>query len=137
MYLIAKEGLNIKKINDINVYPEYKEIYNKSLPDKLIIGIISDADCKDYKREPIINETDRCEIIKSIKKDRIALINLSRIQDIVDKKKLPLSSKINLSNLQKKLTHPPAKPAMQSYHYKTLANVLHRSSKTTKFDQEN
>jgi Ribosomal protein L15 len=38
---------------------------------------------------------------KSIKKDRIALINLSRIQDIVDKKKLPLSSKINLPNLQK------------------------------------
>jgi cytidyltransferase-like protein len=39
---------------------------SKLLGDKLIIGIISDADCKDYKREPIINEIDRCEIIKSI-----------------------------------------------------------------------
>ena len=35
---------------------------------------------------------------KRVKNERIALINLSRIQDIDDKKKLPLSSKINLSN---------------------------------------
>ena len=38
---------------------------------------------------------------KRVKNERIALINLSRIQDIVNKKKIPLSTKINLPNLQK------------------------------------
>ena len=45
LYLIAKEGLNIKKINDIKVFPEYRTYgNNNSLPDKLIIGIPKDND---------------------------------------------------------------------------------------------
>ena len=35
--------------------------------DEVIIGIISDKDATNYKRKPIINEEDRCEIIKNIK----------------------------------------------------------------------
>ena len=35
--------------------------------DEIIIGVISDKDAEDYKRLPIINEIDRCEIIKNIK----------------------------------------------------------------------
>ena len=38
---------------------------------------------------------------KSIKNKRIALINLSRIQEIINKKKISLNTKINLQNLQK------------------------------------
>ena len=38
---------------------------------------------------------------KRIKNKRIALINLSRIQEIINKKKIPLNTKINLPNLQK------------------------------------
>ena len=38
---------------------------------------------------------------KNIKNKKIALINLSKIQDIINKKKILLSSKINLQNLQK------------------------------------
>lgn len=34
---------------------------------EIIIGIINDNDAKNYKRLPIINEIDRCEIIKNIK----------------------------------------------------------------------
>jgi cytidyltransferase-like protein len=33
----------------------------------LLVGVVSDADCAGYKRVPIINETDRVEIVKSIK----------------------------------------------------------------------
>lgn len=33
----------------------------------LIVGIVSDFECSKYKRNPIINEEDRIEIIKSIK----------------------------------------------------------------------
>lgn len=32
----------------------------------LIVGVISDSVATEYKREPVINETDRIEIIKSI-----------------------------------------------------------------------
>lgn len=32
----------------------------------LIVGVISDSVATDYKREPVINETDRIEIVKSI-----------------------------------------------------------------------
>lgn len=39
----------------------------KKLGKKLIIGVISDNDCKKYKRQPVINEIDRLEIINSIK----------------------------------------------------------------------
>ena len=38
---------------------------------------------------------------KSLKKKDTALINLSKIQQIIDKKKLLTSTKINLQNLQK------------------------------------
>ena len=38
---------------------------------------------------------------KKVKNNKIALINLSRIQEIVNKKKILLSAKINLPNLQK------------------------------------
>ena len=38
---------------------------------------------------------------KKIKNTKIALINLSRIQEIINKKKISLSAKINLPNLQK------------------------------------
>ena len=38
---------------------------------------------------------------KRIKKKRIALINLSRIQEIINKNKISLNTKINLQNLQK------------------------------------
>ena len=38
---------------------------------------------------------------KSIKSKNIALINLAKIQDIINKKKIILSTKINLQNLQK------------------------------------
>ena len=38
---------------------------------------------------------------KKIKNTKIAFINLSRIQEIINKKKLSLSTKINLPNLQK------------------------------------
>ena len=38
---------------------------------------------------------------KKIKNKRIALINLSRIQEIINKKKISLNTKINLPNLQK------------------------------------
>jgi cytidyltransferase-like protein len=33
----------------------------------LLVGVVSDADCAEYKRVPIINESDRVEIIKNIK----------------------------------------------------------------------
>ena len=38
---------------------------------------------------------------KKIKNTKIAFINLSRIQEIINKKKISLSTKINLPNLQK------------------------------------
>ena len=38
---------------------------------------------------------------KRIKNKRIALMNLSRIQEIINKKKITLNTKINLQNLQK------------------------------------
>ena len=38
---------------------------------------------------------------KSIKNKRIALMNLSRIQEIINKKRISLNTKINLQNLQK------------------------------------
>ena len=38
---------------------------------------------------------------KRIKNKRIALINLSSIQEIINKKKISLNTKINLTNLQK------------------------------------
>jgi len=33
----------------------------------LLVGVVSDLDCASYKRNPIINEIDRVEIIKNIK----------------------------------------------------------------------
>ena len=34
---------------------------------RVIIGVVSDEDTKSYKRNPIISEEDRVEIIKNIK----------------------------------------------------------------------
>ena len=34
---------------------------------ELLIGIISDNDASGYKRKPVINEQQRCDIIKSIR----------------------------------------------------------------------
>lgn len=33
----------------------------------LLVGVVSDADCAGYKRVPIINESDRVEIVRNIK----------------------------------------------------------------------
>jgi cytidyltransferase-like protein len=33
----------------------------------LIVGVVSDIDCASYKRQPIINEEDRVQIIQNIK----------------------------------------------------------------------
>jgi cytidyltransferase-like protein len=33
----------------------------------LLVGVVSDAECAGYKRVPIINETDRVEIVQNIK----------------------------------------------------------------------
>jgi cytidyltransferase-like protein len=33
----------------------------------LLVGVVSDSDCTNYKRTPIVNEYDRVEIIKNIK----------------------------------------------------------------------
>ena len=46
------------------------ESINKCLKygDEIIIGIISDKDAESYKRKPIINQDDRSEIIKNLKK---------------------------------------------------------------------
>ena len=38
----------------------YKNVY-------LIVGVISDEKATAYKRKPIINESDRCDIIRNIK----------------------------------------------------------------------
>jgi choline-phosphate cytidylyltransferase len=44
-----------------------KNVYNDFSNTVLIVGIVSDIDCKSYKREPVINENDRVDIIKNIK----------------------------------------------------------------------
>lgn len=33
---------------------------------KLVVGVVSDADCSSYKRKPIINEANRVEILRAI-----------------------------------------------------------------------
>lgn len=44
-----------------------KNVYNDISNTVLVVGIVSDIDCKSYKREPVINENDRIDIIKNIK----------------------------------------------------------------------
>ena len=44
-----------------------KNVYNDSENTILIVGVVSDEVCKSYKREPIINEEDRVEIVKNMK----------------------------------------------------------------------
>lgn len=44
-----------------------KNILNDPDNTYLLVGVVSDADCKSYKRTPIIDEDDRTEIIKNIK----------------------------------------------------------------------
>ena len=45
----------------------FEFIKNKFTNCKLVIGIISDSDASSYKRKPVINEQQRCDIIKSIR----------------------------------------------------------------------
>ena len=45
----------------------FKYIKNHYTDCFLLAGVISDSAATDYKRKPIINEQQRCEIIKSIK----------------------------------------------------------------------
>jgi choline-phosphate cytidylyltransferase len=45
----------------------FKQIKSNFKDCQLIVGIVSDKNCKSYKRLPIINEEDRYEIVKSIK----------------------------------------------------------------------
>ena len=44
-----------------------KNVYNDISNTVLVVGIVSDIDCKSYKREPVINENDRIDIVKNIK----------------------------------------------------------------------
>jgi cytidyltransferase-like protein len=44
-----------------------KNVLNDPDNTYLIVGVVSDSDCESYKRNPIINELDRVEIIKNIK----------------------------------------------------------------------
>lgn len=44
-----------------------KNVYGDPDNTELIVGVVSDSDCKSYKRQPIINENDRTEIIKALK----------------------------------------------------------------------
>jgi len=45
----------------------FKNIKNKYPNSHLIVGLMSDYDCKIYKREPVYNIEDRFTIIESIK----------------------------------------------------------------------
>jgi choline-phosphate cytidylyltransferase len=49
---------SLKKAKEALGDPEHTE---------LIVGVVSDRDCESYKRTPIVQETDRYEIIKHIK----------------------------------------------------------------------
>lgn len=44
-----------------------KNVFNDISNTHLIVGIVSDEGCKSYKREPVINENDRIDIVKNIK----------------------------------------------------------------------
>lgn len=44
-----------------------KNIFNDPDNTYLIVGVVSDYDCSNYKRKPVINEKDRVDIIKNIK----------------------------------------------------------------------
>jgi cytidyltransferase-like protein len=52
-------------IGHLEAIKKVKEI--AGIDGQVIIGIVSDEDVKSYKREPIINENDRVEIIKNLK----------------------------------------------------------------------
>ena len=44
-----------------------KNVLNDKENTILIVGVVSDADCISYKRQPIINEEDRVEIVRNIR----------------------------------------------------------------------
>jgi cytidyltransferase-like protein len=52
-------------IGHLEAIKKAKEI--AGIDGQVIIGVVSDEDVKSYKREPIINENDRVEIIKNLK----------------------------------------------------------------------
>jgi len=70
------------------------ESINKCLKfgDEIIIGIISDKDAESYKRIPIFNQDDRCEIIKNLKNvsDIIFPAPLIITKDFIEKNKLDI-----------------------------------------------
>lgn len=70
------------------------ESINKCLKfgDEIIIGIVSDKDAESYKRIPIINQDDRCEIIKNLKNvsDIIFPAPLIITKDFIEKNKLDI-----------------------------------------------
>lgn len=70
------------------------ESINKCLKfgDEIIIGIVSDKDAQSYKRIPIFNQDDRCEIIKNLKNvsDIIFPAPLIITKDFIEKNKLDI-----------------------------------------------
>jgi len=52
-------------VGHLEAIKKAREIAGKN--GKVIIGVVSDEDVKSYKRQPIINEKDRVEIISNIK----------------------------------------------------------------------
>lgn len=58
----------------------------------LIVGVISDKTSKDYKRLPVINESDRVEIIKSLKIVDEVIVNppLNITKEFVEENKIDM-----------------------------------------------
>lgn len=58
----------------------------------LIVGVISDKTSKDYKRLPVINESDRVEIIKSLKIVDEVIVNppLNVTKEFVEENKIDM-----------------------------------------------
>lgn len=48
-------------------FKKTKNIFNDPDNTVVIVGVVSDIDCASYKREPIISEEDRVEIISNLK----------------------------------------------------------------------
>jgi choline-phosphate cytidylyltransferase len=62
MYIYLDGIFDLFHVGHVRAYKYIKTRYPNS---KLIIGIINDKDATDYKRKPIINENQRCEMILS------------------------------------------------------------------------
>ena len=66
-----------------------KDLYDNTY---LIVGVISDKTSKDYKRLPVINESDRIEIIKSLKIVDEVIVNppLNVTKEFVEENKIDM-----------------------------------------------